>query len=121
FAADVGQAVGAPPALTRVDQQPSWRSAIVYKPVPTGSVYFDYGTSFNPSAETLSLSAATVSLPPESNRTLEVGSKWDLRAGRLSVRGAMFRTEKLTARGPDPNDSRPTVLSVRHPSPAPER
>ena len=41
--------------LNRTDNMPSWRAAIVYKPLPNGSVYFAYGTSFNPSAETLSL------------------------------------------------------------------
>jgi catecholate siderophore receptor len=111
FDADVSQAVGMPTAFTRVDQQASWRGAAVYKPTPDGSVYFDYGTSFNPSAEALSLSAATVSLPPESNRTIEVGSKWDLRSGRLAVRGAVFRTQKLNAREPDPNNSLLNVLS----------
>ncbi len=32
----------------------------VYKPRPNGSIYLGYGTSFNPSAEGLALSAATV-------------------------------------------------------------
>jgi outer membrane receptor for monomeric catechols len=39
-------------SLNRTDNMPSWRAAIVYKPQPNGSVYFAYGTSFNPSAET---------------------------------------------------------------------
>ena len=77
----------------------------------SGSVYFDYGTSFNPSAESLALTAATVSLPPESNRTAEVGTKWDLSSGRLSLRAAVFQTEKLNAREPDPNNSLLNVLS----------
>ena len=48
----------------RVDVMPSWRSALVFKPVAGGSIYFDYGTSFNPSAETLALSVATQNAPP---------------------------------------------------------
>ena len=52
--------------------------ALVYKPVSIGSIYFDAGTSFNPSAESLSLSAATANLPPEKNRTYEFGTKWDV-------------------------------------------
>ncbi|HXI31099.1 MAG TPA: TonB-dependent siderophore receptor [Vicinamibacterales bacterium] len=111
FDADVSQSVGTPTAFSRVDQQASWRGAVVYKPKASGSIYVDYGTSFNPSAEALSLSAATVSLPPESNRTLEAGSKWDLRGGRISARGAIFRTEKLNAREPDPQNSLLNVLS----------
>ncbi len=105
------QSVGVATAFTRVDAAPSWRGAVVFKPRPSGSVYLDYGTSFNPSAEALSLSAATVSLPPESNRTLEVGTKWDAVGGRLSARAAVFQTEKLNAREPDPNNALLNVLS----------
>jgi len=111
FDADVRQSAGTATAFTRVDQQPSWRAAVVFKPAASGSVYFDYGTSFNPSAESLSLTAATVSLPPESNRTTEIGTKWDLSSGRLSLRAAVFQTEKLNAREPDPNNSLLNVLS----------
>ncbi len=32
----------------------SWRGALVYKPQENGTVYFSFGTSFNPSAEGLS-------------------------------------------------------------------
>ena len=110
FDADVRQSVGVPTAFTRVDAKPSWRGAVVFKPAASGSVYVDYGTSFNPSAETLSLTAATANLPPESNRTVELGSKWDL-GGRLSARAAVFQTEKLNAREPDPNNSLLNVLS----------
>jgi catecholate siderophore receptor len=111
FDADVAQSVGVATAFTRVDAAPSWRGAVVFKPRPSGSVYLDYGTSFNPSAEALSLSAATVSLPPESNRTLELGTKWDVVGGRLSARAAVFQTEKLNAREPDPNNALLNVLS----------
>ena len=44
----------------RTDNAVSWRGGAVYKPRPNGSVYVGYGTSFNPSAEGLALSAATV-------------------------------------------------------------
>jgi len=83
----------------------------VYKPVSIGSFYFDAGTSFNPSAETLSLSAATANLPPEKNRTYELGSKWDFPHNRLSLRAAVFQTVKLNAREPDPNNPLLNVLA----------
>src|SRR6185295_9209446 len=41
--------------ILRIDRIPSYRGALVYKPQPNGSVYFSYGTSFNPSAESLNL------------------------------------------------------------------
>src|SRR4029077_15470422 len=76
-----------------------------------GSIYFEYGTSFNPSAETLSLSAANANLPPEKNRTFEAGTKWDFPSRRLSVEAAVFRTTKLNAREPDPDNPLLNVLS----------
>ena len=62
FDADYTQKVAPVAAFHRVDEMPSWRAALVYKPVSIGSIYFDAGTSFNPSAESLSLSASTANL-----------------------------------------------------------
>jgi catecholate siderophore receptor len=111
FDADFTQSFAPVSAFQRVDEQPSYRAAVVYKPKPYGSIYFDYGTSFNPSAETLSLSANNANLPPENNRTFEAGTKWDFPSKRLSVTGSVFRTEKLNAREPDPNNPLLNVLA----------
>jgi catecholate siderophore receptor len=89
----------------------TWRAALVYKPRPNGSVYFDYGTSFDPSAESLSLSAANAAVPPEQNETYELGSKWDLNHGRLTARGALFRTNRENVLEPDPTNSAVDVLA----------
>ena len=106
-----GQTVVTPSQFERVDEKPTWRGALVYKPKANGSVYFAYGTSFNPSAETLALSQGTANLPPEENQTYETGSKWDLRGGRLTMRGAFFRTDKENARETSPTNSALVVLS----------
>ncbi len=111
FDASFRQAVAPVSAYDQVISEPSWRAGLVYKPVPEGAIYFDYGTSFDPSAEALSLSAATTALPPEKNETYELGAKWDFLAGALSVRGALFRIEQLNAREPDPNDPLLDVLA----------
>jgi catecholate siderophore receptor len=111
FATSYDQSVAPFASFHRVDQQPSYRGAVVYKPKPFGSIYFDYGTSFNPSAESLSLSASNANLPPEKNRTFAVGTKWDFPARRLSLEGAVFRTDKLNAREPDPDNPLLNVLS----------
>lgn len=111
FDTNYAQSVAPASAFRRVDEMPSWRAALVYKPVSFGSIYFDAGTSFNPSAESLSLSASTANLPPEKNRTYEFGSKWDFPNRRLSVRAAIFQTVKLNAREPDPNNSLLNVLA----------
>jgi catecholate siderophore receptor len=74
-------------------------------------VYFDYGTSFNPSAESLSLSVASKLLPPEENETYEVGAKYSLLNERLMLEGAWFHTTKDNARETDPTNSNNIVLA----------
>jgi catecholate siderophore receptor len=103
---------GAITELARTDRMVSWRGGAVFKPRPSGSVYLGYATAFNPSAEGLSLTAATVLLEPEKTRNLEVGTKWDVMGGRLSLNAAGFRTEKTNARTPGVNaGDPPTVLA----------
>src|SRR4029453_7885985 len=87
------------------------RGGVGEKPKSFGSIYFDYRTSFNPSAESLSLSASNANLPPEKNRTFEAGTKWDFPSRRLSLEGAIFRTDKLNAREPDPDNPLLNVLA----------
>ena len=66
--------------ISRLDEMPSYRAAFVYKPSVHGSFYFDYGTSFNPAAESLSLSIglANGSAAPEENENLRSGRKMEL-------------------------------------------
>lgn len=97
--------------LRHVDAKPTWRAAAVYKPVKFGSVYFDAGTSFNPSAETLSLSAGTANLSPETNQTYEFGTKWNLPKPHLTVNSSWFRTTKENAREADPTNPLLYVLA----------
>jgi catecholate siderophore receptor len=108
---DYQQRVAPVSSYNRLDNMPSWRAALVYKPARQASIYFAAGTSFNPSAESLSLSAGTASLPPEKNRTLEFGAKWDAAGSRVSLRTAVFRTTKLDAREPDPANPLLNVLA----------
>jgi catecholate siderophore receptor len=93
--------------LHRIDKNFSWRGGVVFKPVETGSIYFGYGTSFNPTAEGLALSsaannAANLLLNPEETRTFEIGTKWDVLEERLALTAAIFRTDKTNARATDP-------------------
>lgn len=97
---------GTPTPYRRTDDKVSWKAGLVYKPVESGSIYAGYGTSFNPSAEGLALTAATALLEPETSRTVELGTKWDLADRGLSLSAALFRTEKTNARtaGINPGD-----------------
>ena len=104
-------ATGVNTPFERTDRMVSWRGGAVFKPAATGSVYAGAGTSFNPSAEGLSLSAATAALAPEETRNYEIGAKWEFPRRRFSLNAAIFRTEKTNARTPgiNPGDP-PTVL-----------
>lgn len=94
----------------RNDDAVTWRMGTVYKPYRNGSIYFAYGTSVNPSAEGLTLSATTSILEPEESETYEVGTKWDLAEEKLGVTAALFRTNKTNART-SAGGGAPTVLS----------
>ncbi len=105
FSVDYAPRVGTGNALSRTDTMFSWRSGLVFKPRENGSIYFGYGTSFNPSAEGLTLGTGAnnnVDVNPEKSQSFELGTKWDFFKERLSVSGALFRTEKTNARTPDP-------------------
>ena len=104
--------------VRQVDEKPSWRGSVVYKPAPNGSIYFDYSTSFNPSAEQLSqivavrsFNTGNIGLAPEDNETFEVGAKWNLLANRLQLQGALFQEVKENAREPDPANSQFNILA----------
>ncbi|MGE3623799.1 MAG: TonB-dependent receptor [Bdellovibrionales bacterium] len=97
--------------FTRTDSMPSWRAGIVYKPVENGSIYFSSGTSFNPSVEQLSLSAANADAPPEESIAFELGTKWELFDKRLLANFAVFRDEKTNARTQDPANPLLNVVS----------
>jgi catecholate siderophore receptor len=85
-------------ALRQTDRLTSVRAGLLYQPTDTQSYYLSYGTSFNPSAETLTLTAANSNVDPEENRSYELGGKWDLAGGEVLLTSAIFRVEKTNAR-----------------------
>ncbi len=96
-------------SIQQLDKEYSYRAALVFKPMETGSVYLAWGSSFNPSSEGLSfiatgrgLGTSNRDLDPEHNRSLELGSKWELFDDKLDINGAVFRITKSNARIPDP-------------------
>jgi catecholate siderophore receptor len=88
--------------FARTDTAVSPRAALVVLPTPWQTYYFSYGTAFNPSAEALSLAANNADTDPEKTRTFELGAKWDLLAGALGLRSALFQIDKTNARTTDP-------------------
>jgi catecholate siderophore receptor len=76
----------------------SVRGGVLYQPTDTQTYYASYGTSFDPSLEQLTVTGGQQNLPPEKNRSYEVGSKWDLLSGNLSLTSALFQVQKTNAR-----------------------
>ncbi|HYE31924.1 MAG TPA: TonB-dependent siderophore receptor [Methylomirabilota bacterium] len=96
---------------SRTDDLLSWRSGVVFKPKENGSIYFGYGTAFNPSLEgNTGFSGAILNLDPEESQMFELGTKWDFFHERLSLSAAVFRSEKTNARTPDIATPTVTVL-----------
>jgi catecholate siderophore receptor len=103
--------------LTSVNNVLSWRVGAVFHPFSNTSLYAMHGTSFNPSADNLTISVTTpatalsqFALPPEKNVTTEFGAKADLLDGRLSVAAAVFQTDKTNMRVPDASNATVTAL-----------
>ncbi|KAF3999906.1 TonB-dependent receptor [Glaciimonas immobilis] len=89
------------PALTRADQTVNFtsvRAGVIYQPTDAQSYYASYGTSFNPSLEQLTVTSGQQAIAPETNKSYEVGAKWDLFNGDLSLTSAIFDIEKTNAR-----------------------
>ncbi|WP_323740732.1 TonB-dependent receptor [Caenimonas koreensis] len=101
-------AAGANGALTTVTKTHlsnspwSYRAGVLYQPTASQSYHVSYGTSFNTSADTYQfVTPQTAGTPPEKSRNIELGAKLDWLGGRLSTRGAIFRTEKFNERTTD--------------------
>jgi len=86
---------------SRTDKMTSVRAGVIWQPDDIQSYYVSYGTSFNPSAETVTLTNAQAAVAPEKNRSYEVGAKYDLLDANLQLNAALFDIEKTNARTTD--------------------
>ncbi|HEY2051354.1 MAG TPA: TonB-dependent siderophore receptor [Caulobacteraceae bacterium] len=103
-------ASGAVLDLAHVDKAASPRLAAVFKPVPWESLYVSYGTSFDPSAEALTLTTKTANLGPVKSTSYEAGSKTSVFSGGLLLTAAVFHIEVNNAQINDPDNPTLTVL-----------
>lgn len=102
-----------PPAEPAISQGPigrnsddlfSYRVGVVYKPIPSASLYVAYGNSETPSQATVNGGCEPTdqdqncNVDPEEAVSYELGGKWDLYGGRLSLSGAIFRNERTNFR-----------------------
>ena len=87
--------------LSRSDTLLSKRLGLMYQPNEEVSYYAAYGTSFNTSGDLYQFDPQSANTPPESSRNMEIGVKWELYGGDLSLRTALARTEKYNERNTD--------------------
>ena len=84
--------------LTGSDALASGKAGVLFRPAANGNIYFSYGTSVTPPGTanfTLSVQPNNQNNPnvePQESRNIEVGSKWEVVGGRLSLTGAVFST-----------------------------
>ncbi|MGH8149208.1 MAG: TonB-dependent receptor [Steroidobacteraceae bacterium] len=102
---------GAVLPLSHLDRLGSPRLALQFKPTPTQMYYIFYGTSFDPSAEALTLSTKTADLGPEKAKTFEAGAKNSVLGGQLLLSAAVFQTEVDNAQTNDPENPNITLLA----------
>jgi catecholate siderophore receptor len=114
FSADYHQftvASGAVLNLHELNRVGSPRASLILKPTARQTYYLSYGTSFDPSAEALTLTTKTAALGPVKAKSYEAGAKSEWLDGRLSISGALFHTEVDNAQTNDPDNPNITVLN----------
>ena len=85
--------------LEDTDSLVSGKMGVNYRLTPTANLYVSYGTSATPpgsanfSLSTQANNANSPNVDPQTSANFEVGTKWDLANGRLSLNSAVFRTE----------------------------
>ncbi|NIE68011.1 TonB-dependent siderophore receptor [Burkholderia sp. Ax-1719] len=98
FQAHITNSISAPNYAAQTNTFTSVRAGAIYQPTDWQSYYFSYGTSFDPSLEAMTVTNNTQGLAPEHTKSYEVGGKWDLLGGNLSVTSAFFQQEMDNAR-----------------------
>jgi len=98
FAADLWNTMSQPAYAQQTVYFTSVRGGFIWQPDERQSYYASYGTSFDPSLETLTLVNGTQDLAPEKNRSLEAGGKWNLAEDALALTAALFEVQKTNAR-----------------------
>lgn len=97
--------------LHELNRLASPRAALIFEPTPRQTYYLSFGTSFDPSAEALTLTTKTADLGPVKAKSYEAGAKSTWLNGGLLLSGAVFRTEVDNAQTNDPDNPTITVLN----------
>jgi len=93
----------------------SYQAGLVFKPATNGSIYLSYATSATPPGNDGGdgldgLTAQIQNLQPQRSRNWELGTKWDVMpGGRLSLSGALFKSDLNNARVTAPDGTTQNV------------
>ncbi len=105
YQAQIGNSINATnggtafPSLDQTVHYTSVRTGGIWQPSASQAYYVSYSTSFNPSLEQLvSTTGLTRPLPPEKNKSYEIGGKLDAFDGGLMLTGAVFQITQDNAR-----------------------
>ncbi len=98
FDAALDNTISTPASAQQIVDFTSVRGGAIWQPSEAQSYYVSYGTSFDPSLEALTATNGTQALPPEKNKSYEIGGKWDLNEDALSLNAAVFEVTKTNAR-----------------------
>jgi catecholate siderophore receptor len=89
----------------RADNAPSPRIGLLFQPSPESTYYVSWSHTFDPSGESLSLTAGstnnTAQLKPEKTDNYETGAKHLFFEDRLTANAALFRLNRTDVKVPD--------------------
>ncbi|WDD91896.1 TonB-dependent siderophore receptor [Burkholderia sp. FERM BP-3421] len=112
---------------TRDDTLVNWQLGLVFKPTQSSSIYASYATSSTPAGMMLGEGSETQSLTPgrggvgsnadqmspEKNRSIELGTKWNVLNDKLALTAALFQIDTTNARVTLPNNQYAMVGNKR--------
>lgn len=112
---------------SRDDTLFNYQFGLVFKPASNGSIYASIATSSTPAGALLGQGSETQSLTPgrggvganadqlapEKNRSIELGTKWNVLNNQLSLTGALFQIDTTNARVTLPNNEYAMVGNKR--------
>ncbi|MEC5387579.1 TonB-dependent siderophore receptor [Uliginosibacterium sp. H3] len=93
--------MAAPTRYQREDNDWSYRLGLIWATTPNLNLYISQSTSFNTSGDAYSYDQVGANTPPEESLNQEIGAKWELFEGDLSLRAALFKSTKLHERSTD--------------------
>ncbi|HSD38767.1 MAG TPA: TonB-dependent siderophore receptor [Rhodocyclaceae bacterium] len=85
----------------RKDYLWSYRTGLMYQPTDAQTYYVSHGNSYGTSGDLYQYDASTANTPPEQAVNTEIGAKYEMFEGDLSLRAALFRSKKYNERSTD--------------------